>query len=131
VAKAHHYEGNLDTENFGWPAALLEFISFAARIRRTTGELITMRKFRERGIYLAPDGRSFVASKMRRPSTNGTKALSRNDSEISFFLFDRYQWAFHGAPDFEIAADGRVVSAHPTSWDIHHLIDTDTTAGEH
>ena len=90
-----------------------------------------MRKLRERGIYLAPDGRSLVASKLRHTGTRGIKTVSENGSEISCFLFDRYQWALHGAPDFEIAADGLVVSAHPTTWDIHQLIDTDTTAGDH
>jgi hypothetical protein len=90
-----------------------------------------MRELRERGIYLTPDGRSFVASKLRRTNTGGINSLSRTGSENSCFLFDRYQWAFHGAPDFEIAADGLVVSDHSTTWDIDHLIDTDTTAGDH
>lgn len=89
-----------------------------------------MRQLRERGIYLAPDGRYFVASKLRR-SARGLNTLSRIGSEISCFLFDRYQWAFHGAPAFEIAADGFVVSEQRTSWGIDHLIDTDTTAGDH
>ena len=90
-----------------------------------------MRKLRERGIYLAPDGRSFVASQLRRTDASGLNTLSTIGSEISCFLFDRYQWAFHGAPDFEIAADGLVVSDHRTTWEIDHLIDTDTTAGDH
>jgi hypothetical protein len=90
-----------------------------------------MKKLRERGIYLAPDGRSFVASKLRRTDISGIKTLSRIGSDISCFLFGRYQWAFHGAPDFEIAADGLIFSAHPATWDIDHLIDTDTTAGDH
>lgn len=90
-----------------------------------------MRELRERGIYLAPDGRSFVASKLRRTDASGISTLSRIGSEISCFLFGRYQWAFHGAPDFEIAADGLIVSEHSTAWGIDHLIDTDTTAGEH
>jgi hypothetical protein len=89
-----------------------------------------MRKLRERGIYLAPDGRSFVASKLRR-TDSGTNTLSRIGSEISCFLFDRYQWALHGSPDFEIAADGLVFSDHSTTWGIDHLIDTDATAGDH
>jgi len=90
-----------------------------------------MRQLRERGIYLAPDGRSFVASKLRRKDGSGIKTLSHNGSEISCFLFDRYQWALHGAPDFEVATDGLVFPVPPTTWDIHQLIDTDTTAGDH
>jgi hypothetical protein len=104
---------------------------FTAAADKFVEELIKMRKLRERGIYLAPDGRYFVASKLRRPDAGGIDTLSRIGSEISCFLFDRYQWAFHGAPDFEIAADGNVVSGHGTTWGIDHLIDTDTTAGDH
>ena len=89
-----------------------------------------MRQLRERGIYLAPDGRYFVASKLRRKGADGINTLSRIGSEVSCFLFARYQWAFHGAPDFEIAANGLVVSGQ-TTWEIDHLIDTDTTAGDH
>ena len=88
-----------------------------------------MRKLRERGIYLAPDGRSFVASQLRRTDA-GLRTLSSIGSELSCFLFDRYQWALHGSPDFEIAADGLVVSNHP-AWGIDHLVDTDATAGDH
>jgi hypothetical protein len=92
--------------------------------------LSIMRQLRERGIYLAPDGRYLVASKLRR-SASGLSTLSRLGSEISCFLYDRYQWAFHLAPDFEIAADGLVFSAQQTSLCIDHLVDTDTTAGDH
>jgi hypothetical protein len=89
-----------------------------------------MRQLRERGIYLAPDGRYFVASKLRR-SASQVNPLARIGNEISCFLFDRYQWAFHGAPDFEIGADGLVACAQRANWGIDHLIDTGTTAGEH
>jgi hypothetical protein len=90
-----------------------------------------MRHLRERGIYLAPDGRSFIASTLRRTDASGANIVSRIGSEISCFLFDRYQWAYHGMPEFEIAADGLVVSVHRISWGIDHLIDTETTAGNH
>jgi len=87
---------------------------------------------RERGIYLAPNGKSFVASKLRQTTSDGRLILSRFGSDLSCFLFTRYQWAFHGLPDFEVAASGDILPlGQPTEWPGDWLVDTGTTAGAH
>jgi hypothetical protein len=91
-----------------------------------------MSLLRERGIYLAPNGQSFVASKLRQTTSDGRMILSRFGSELSCFLFSRYQWAFHGPPDFELAASGNLLSLSLNAdWEGGRLIDTGTTAGAH
>jgi hypothetical protein len=91
-----------------------------------------MQQFRERGIYVAPDGRSFVASKVRRTDKSGINTLSSIGSELSCFLFDRYQWAFHGTPAFEIAPDGQVFARDGADFGgADQLLDTGSTAGAH
>jgi hypothetical protein len=91
-----------------------------------------MKHLRERGIYLAPNGQSFVASQMRNRTSDGKQILSRLGNRLSYFLFARYEWAFHGAPDYEVAASGSLIplkerSAFPPD----QLIDTGATAGAH
>jgi hypothetical protein len=91
-----------------------------------------MAQIRERGIYLAPNGRHFVASALRRTGSGGKRILSVVGREINCFLFDRYQWAFHGAPDYAILADGLVLPlAEGASWISEELVDTGITAGAH
>lgn len=91
-----------------------------------------MKLLRERGIYVAPDGQSFVASKSRRTTSNGERILARIGSELACFLFNRYQWAFHGTPDFEVAQNGNILPLTQTSsWRADQLIDTGATAGAH
>jgi hypothetical protein len=91
-----------------------------------------MSPLRERGIYIAPNGQSFVASKLRQTTSDGRLILSRFGNELSCFLFNRYQWAFHGPPDFEIAASGDTLPlGQPTDWASDRLVDTGMTAGAH
>ena len=91
-----------------------------------------MKNFREGGIYLAPDGKSFVASRVRSKTSNGQRILSRLGNQLCCFLFSRYDWAFHGAPEYEVAADGNLVPLKQSSkLDIDQLIDTGATAGSH
>jgi hypothetical protein len=91
-----------------------------------------MRKFRERGIYLAPNGQSLVASKVRQTTADGRRILSLIGSEMSCFLFSRYQWANHGIPDYEVTKEGKLVARSQT---VHcrfdELKDTCATAGAH
>ena len=90
-----------------------------------------MKHFREGGIYLAPDGQSLVASKLRQTTADG-KRIQHLGSELRCSLFSRYQWALHGIPDFEVAADGNLLALRRQSdWRIDQLIDTGTTAGAH
>lgn len=100
-----------------------------------------MTEFRERGIYLAPNGQRFVASRKRKTTSDGRRILSRLGSRLSCFLFGRYEWAFHGTPDFEVANSGNVLPLKQTpdrqssrkagDWKIDELIDTGATAGAH
>jgi hypothetical protein len=91
-----------------------------------------MSLLRERGIYLAPNGQSFVASELRQTTSDGSLILSRFGSELSCFLFSRYQWAFHGPPDFEVAASGAILPlGQSTAWRGDRLVDTGKTAGAH
>jgi hypothetical protein len=91
-----------------------------------------MKLLRERGIYMAPDGQTFVASKTRRTTSNGDHILARIGSELYCFLFSRYQWAFHGDPDFEVSRHGKILPLKQASgWRADELIDTGATAGSH
>ncbi|MEK6283580.1 MAG: hypothetical protein AABN95_24760 [Acidobacteriota bacterium] len=91
-----------------------------------------MKSLRERGIYVAPDGQSFVASKSRRTTSNGEHILSRIGSELYCYLFSRYQWALHGEPDFEVSRSGRILPLKQTNGlRADELIDTGATAGAH
>ena len=91
-----------------------------------------MKNFRERGIYLAPNGERFVASRERQTTSDGKRILSRLGSKLSCFLFGRYEWAFHGTPDFEVAVTGNLIALkEPSDFQPDQLIDTGATAGAH
>jgi hypothetical protein len=91
-----------------------------------------MKQLRERGIYLAPNGESFVASRQRRTTADGRRIMSRFGARVAYFLFKRYDWAFHGAPDYEVTKAGNLVALkRPLSFDSDQLIDTGATAGAH
>jgi hypothetical protein len=91
-----------------------------------------MKQLRERGIYLAPNGESFVASRERKTTSDGRRILSRFGSRLSCFLFKRYEWAFHGMPDYEVATTGSLLALkQPSDFDPDQLIDTGATAGAH
>jgi hypothetical protein len=100
-----------------------------------------MREFRERGIYVAPNGQSFVASRKREPTSDGGKILSRLGGKLCCYLFGRYEWAFHGTPDFEVETTGNILPLKQTPdrplprqcsvWQIDELVDTGATAGSH
>ena len=90
-----------------------------------------MRQLRERGIYLAPNGESFVASRERKTTADGKPIRSRL-GRLSCFLFSRYEWAFHGMPDFEVASSGTLLGLRQVSkFRPEELIDTGATAGAH
>ena len=102
-----------------------------ANAQRNT-EVYGMEHLRERGIYLAPTGESFVASRERTTTSDGERILSQLGSRLSCFLFRRYEWAFHGTPDFELATTGNLLALkEPSKFQPHQLIDTGTTAGGH
>jgi hypothetical protein len=91
-----------------------------------------MEQLRERGIYLAPNGESFVASRERKTTSDGKRILSRLGSRLSCFLFGRYEWAFHGTPDYEVATTGNLLALkQPSDFQPDQLIDTGATAGAH
>ena len=91
-----------------------------------------MKHLRERGIYLAPNGQSLVASRERKTTSDGRRILSRLGTRLSCFLFGRYEWAFHGTPDYEVATTGNIVALkQPLSFHPDQLIDTGATAGAH
>jgi len=51
---------------------------------------------------------------------------------LSCFLFRRYDWAFHGSPDYEITKAGNLVALkQPLKFRPEQLIDTGATAGAH
>lgn len=51
---------------------------------------------------------------------------------MSCFLFRRYDWAFHGAPDYEVTKAGNLVALkQPLKFQPEQLIDTGATAGAH
>jgi hypothetical protein len=91
-----------------------------------------MKKFREGGIYRAPNGQSFVASRSRATTSDGRQILSRLGSRLCCFLFSRYDWAFHGTPDYEVGVSGNLLPLKQASTlDIDQLVDTGATAGAH
>jgi hypothetical protein len=51
---------------------------------------------------------------------------------VSCFLFKRYEWAFHGTPDYEVTKAGNLVALkQPLKFQPEQLIDTGITAGAH
>ncbi|MEP6920477.1 MAG: hypothetical protein ABI967_05070 [bacterium] len=91
-----------------------------------------MQYLRERGIYLAPNGESFVASRQRRTTADGKRILSELGNRLSCFLFGRYDWAFHGSPAFEVATTGTLLALkQPSNLRPDQLVDTGATAGTH
>jgi hypothetical protein len=91
-----------------------------------------MKQLRERGIYKAPNGESFVASRERKTTSDGKRILSKLGNQLSCFLFRRYEWAFHGMPDYEVAPTGNVLPLKQrSSFQPDQLIDTGATAGAH
>ena len=91
-----------------------------------------MKQLRERGIYLAPNGESFVASRRRKTTADGKRILSRLGERVSCFLFKRYEWAFHGTPAYEVTKAGNLVALEqPLKFQPDQLIDTGITAGAH
>lgn len=91
-----------------------------------------MKQLRERGIYLAPNGESFVASRERKTTSDGKRILSRLGSRLACFLFGRYEWAFHGMPNYEVATSGSLVACkRRPNFEPDQLIDTGATAGAH
>jgi hypothetical protein len=91
-----------------------------------------MKQLRERGIYMAPNGETFVASRERTTASNGERILSRLGNRLSCFLFGRYEWAFHGTPAYEVATTGSLVALkQPPNFHPRQLIDTGATAGAH
>jgi hypothetical protein len=81
---------------------------------------------------MAPNGQRLVASKLRQTTADGQRILSLIGSEVSCFLFSRYQWAFHGTPDYEVTKEGKLMTSSQTaSWRIDELKDTCATAGAH
>ncbi|HXL82343.1 MAG TPA: hypothetical protein VN951_15820 [Pyrinomonadaceae bacterium] len=91
-----------------------------------------MKHLRERGIYLAPNGESFVASRERTTTADGKRILSELGSRLACFLFGRYEWAFHGTPAYEVATTGRLLALkQPSNFRPDQLIDTGATAGAH
>ena len=90
-----------------------------------------MKELRECGIYETPTGKKLIASRFRRSTSDGRRIISAIGSNISYFLFSQYQWAFHGEPDFEVAPTGELVSSNLANWSIDELTDTGFTAGAH
>lgn len=91
-----------------------------------------MKQLRERGIYRTPNGESFIASRERKTTSDGRRILSRLGNQLSCFLFGRYEWAFHGMPDYEVATTGNIlVFKQHSNFDPDQLIDTGATAGAH
>ena len=91
-----------------------------------------MKHLRERGIYLAPNGESLVASRERNTTSDGKRILSQLGDRLSYYLFGRYEWAFHGMPDYEVATTGSLVALKRQSdFGPDQLIDTGATAGSH
>ena len=91
-----------------------------------------MKQLRERGIYLAPNGRSFVASRKRKTTSDGKRILARLGNRVSCFLFSRYEWALHDSPDYAVTAAGNIVALkQPLNFQPDELIDTGATAGAH
>ena len=93
--------------------------------------LQSMKYLRERGIYLAPNGESFVASRQRHTTADGKQIMSRL-GRLSCFLFGRYEWAFHGTPAYEVTNTGTLLALkEPANFQPDQLVDTGATAGAH
>jgi hypothetical protein len=91
-----------------------------------------MIELRERGIYRAPNGETLVASRERKTTSDGQRILSRLGGRLSCFLFGRYEWAFHGMPEYELAKSGDLLPLNEhSSFNPNQLIDTGATAGAH
>ncbi len=91
-----------------------------------------MIELRERGIYRAPTGEKLVASRERKTTSDGHQILSQLGSRLSCFLFGRYEWAFHGMPEYELAKTGDLLPLNEhASFNSDELIDTGATAGAH
>jgi hypothetical protein len=91
-----------------------------------------MKHLRERGIYMTPNGESFVASRERTITSDGQRILSQLGDRLSCFLFGRYEWAFHGTPAYEVATTGNLLALkHPSDFRPDQLIDTGCSAGAH
>lgn len=88
-------------------------------------------KLRERGIYITQNKQHFIASKQRHTTSRGDLILSIT-GDLGWFLFNRYDWAFHGKPDFEVSPNGSILSlAKNDAGRPKELIDTGATAGGH
>ncbi|HEV7747682.1 MAG TPA: hypothetical protein VGO56_21970 [Pyrinomonadaceae bacterium] len=91
-----------------------------------------MKQLRERGIYKTANGEVLVASRERKTTSDENHILSRMGNQLSCFLFRRYEWAFHGMPDYEVAPTGNLLPLKQrSSFQPDQLIDTGTTAGAH
>ena len=91
-----------------------------------------MEHLRECGIYEAPNGKKLIASRFRRTTSDGRRILSSTGSNICYFLFSQYQWAFHGEPEFEVGPGGELMSTVLSAdWSLEELVDTGFTAGSH
>jgi hypothetical protein len=91
-----------------------------------------MKYLRERGIYLAPNGETFVASRERKTTSDGKRILSGLGNRLACYLFGRYDWAFHGTPAFAVATTGNLLALKQASnFRPDQLIDTGATAGAH
>jgi len=104
----------------------------SCRESRTQGRGTEVKELRECGIYETPNGKKLVASRFRRSTSDGRRILSSIGSNISYFLFSQYQWAFHGDPDFEVGPTGELLPPGcGVTWSIEELVDTGITAGAH
>ena len=91
-----------------------------------------MKDLRECGIYETPAGKKLIASRFRRTTSDGRRILSAIGSNISYFLFSQYQWAFHGEPEFEVSPTGELIATETDGgFLLEELIDTGFTAGAH
>jgi hypothetical protein len=126
-------EPNLFVYSRATSSGRVGFLSYGTANAKGLG----VKQLRERGIYLAPNGDSFVASRERKTTSDGKRIFSRVGSRLSYFLFRRYEWAFHGTPDYEVATTGSLLPLKPGSdlrheeWQPDQLFDTGATAGAH
>lgn len=120
------------TNLFVYCLLLLLPASFPCRCGTPNAMGYGMKHLRERGIYLAPNGQSFVASRERITTSDGKRILSQLGNRLSCFLFGRYEWAFHGTPAYEVAPTGSLVALkQPWGFPPDQLVDTGATAGAH
>lgn len=92
-----------------------------------------MKELRERGIYRTPAGAEVVASRTRQSIFQTSKAAIQTGLGNIFFLFSRYAWAFHAAPDYMVDEKGQLLllDEDESRWCVEDLIDTGHTAGAH